>query len=179
MKKYNNMKRVITNSGCELQVGDTLSISVITYKNDFNIRSTGTRIIADEFFLQKLVNEGYAKEVVDIDMQEINHRIATKFRLNLNDTTTFMDILMSVYPASGLQLILREIALKLDEKYDNHISESPTLYVVDLFNGKISQVENKAVIKSYKHFAAFRTIEDAKAACRAVRPILKHMYSGK
>lgn len=173
------MKKIITNSGCELCIGDTVTVSINTYKNDIGIHKVGTRVIVDELFLQKLVNEGVAKEVVDIDMREINHRISIKLKLNLADTATFMDTLMSVHPVSGLQIILREIALKLDEKYANHISESPVLYIVNIFNGKITQVENKFDIKSYKHFAGFRTIEDAKTACRAVKPILKHMYSGK
>ena len=74
---------------------------------------------------------------------------------------------------------MREIAIELDLKYKDHIQDSPKIYVVSLLDGRITEA-NKAHIKNYKNFAAFRSIEDAKIACRITRDILKEMFkSGK
>jgi hypothetical protein len=45
-------------------------------------------------------------------------------------------------------------------------------------DGRIYKV-NKAHIKNYRNFAAFRSIEDAKTACKILREILKSMYAKK
>ena len=47
-----------------------------------------------------------------------------------------------------------------------------------MLDGRITKA-NKAYIKNYRNFAAFRTIEDAKIACRIVKPILKEMFKSK
>ena len=75
-------------------------------------------------------------------------------------------------------MVLREIAIELDKKYEDHIENSPEIYVISMLDGKIAKA-NKAHIKNYRNFAAFRTIEDAKIACRIVKPILKEMFKNK
>ena len=47
-----------------------------------------------------------------------------------------------------------------------------------MLDGRITKA-NKAYIKNYRNFAAFRTIEDAKIACRIVKPILTEMFKSK
>ena len=44
-----------------------------------------------------------------------------------------------------------------------------------MFDGRITKA-NKAHIKNYRNFAAFRTVEDAKTACSIVRDILKELF---
>lgn len=48
-----------------------------------------------------------------------------------------------------------------------------------MLDGRITKA-NKAHIKNYRNFAAFRSVSDAKIACSIVRDVLKEMFkSGK
>ena len=83
--------------------------------------------------------------------------------------------LQNVYPSAVLSVVLRQLAEILDEKYEDHISNSETLYVVSKVNGKIEAIDSN-LIKNYKHFAAFRTMEDAKKACKWLKKQFREMY---
>lgn len=91
------------------------------------------------------------------------------------DTCKILGDISLVYTASLFSMILKEIAIELDKKYNDHIKSSPEIYVISLMDGKISKV-NKAHIKSYRNFAAFRTLEDARTACKITRSMLKAMF---
>ena len=84
----------------------------------------------------------------------------------------------SILPAAAFSMVLREIAVELDKKYEDHIENSPEIYVISMLDGRITKA-NKAHIKNYRNFSAFRTIEDARIACRIVKPILKEMFKIK
>ena len=47
-----------------------------------------------------------------------------------------------------------------------------------MFDGRITKA-NKAHIKNYRNFAAFRSVEDARIACRFLKGSLKEMFGGK
>ena len=77
------------------------------------------------------------------------------------------------------------VTTKLDEKpvaetkvpmeLDYYIEKSPEIYIISTLDGRITKA-NKAHIKNYRNFAAFRTIEDDKIACTITRDILKEMF---
>ena len=90
----------------------------------------------------------------------------------------YLNSVDSILPAASLSMVLREIAIELDKKYEDHIENSPEIYVISLLDGRITKA-NKAHIRNYRNFAAFRTIEDAKIACKIVKPILKEMFKSK
>ena len=72
-------------------------------------------------------------------------------------------------------MVLREIAIELDKKYDNHINNSEKIYAISPQDGRIHEVD-KSHIKNYKAFPAFRNIEDAKIACSLVKNHLKSIF---
>ena len=78
------------------------------------------------------------------------------------------------YPIAAFNIVLKEIAIDLDKKYPDHISESEHIYVISTINGRIVEVD-KTKIRNYRNFAAFRTVEDAKFACKVLRQPLKDM----
>ena len=78
-------------------------------------------------------------------------------------------------PVAALDILLREIAVYLDQKYEDHIENSDKIYIVSTLDGRIHEVCKK-YIKNYRNFAAFRTIEDAKFACNLLRGQLKGMF---
>ena len=81
----------------------------------------------------------------------------------VENTTKFLEILYDVDTPSVFNLLLKEIAVDLDKKYDDHILNSETLYVVDSHNGEIVQVSTDQEI-NVNTIALFRTFEDAKLA---------------
>lgn len=78
-------------------------------------------------------------------------------------------------PIAAFNIIVREIAVWLDHKYEDHIENSEKIYAISPLDGRIHEV-CKAHIKNYRNFAAFRTIEDAKFACNLLRGQLKGMF---
>lgn len=93
--------------------------------------------------------------------------------------TRFLDKISEASEVAAFSMILKEIAITLDKKYEDHISKSDEIYVISTIDGKIMKVKEIRKIKSFKNFAAFRTLEDARTACRILKSMLKDMFSGK
>ena len=78
-------------------------------------------------------------------------------------------------PIAAFNIVVREIAIYLDQKYEDHIENSEKIFVISSLDGRIHEV-CKAHVKNYRNFAAFRTIEDARFACNILRGQLKGMF---
>lgn len=83
-----------------------------------------------------------------------------------------------INPAAFFSILLKEIAVELDKKYPDHIENSKEIYYINVFNGTITKAD-KAWIRNYRNFAAFRTLEDAKVACKILSPIMKDLFQRK
>lgn len=184
MKKF-----ILTNNGKEVKIGDKLAM-----KQKFNT-SYGEGYVLQEILVTKgvlheLIKEGIIKEIctqectckkckshsTPMDIEYYIEKIAEKMNWNTNKVYNYLNSINSILPSAALSIILREIAVELDKQYEDHIEQSPEIYVISLFDGRITKA-NKAHIKNYKNFAAFRTIEDAKIACKITRELLKEMFS--
>lgn len=77
----------------------------------------------------------------------------------------------------GFQAMLRSAAVILDRQYPDHINEAKVdkYYTIDMSNGRVCEVP-KAKVKNFRHFAAFRSLEDIKKATKALRPFIKHLW---
>ena len=116
---------------------------------------------------------------VPMDLEFYVQKIADRLGWKIDKAYNYLNSVDSILPAAAFSMVLREIAIELDKKYKDHIEKSPEIYVISMFDGKITKA-NKAHIKNYRNFAAFRTVEDAKIACKITRDILKEMFkSGK
>ena len=87
----------------------------------------------------------------------------------------FLSSLAIVNSGVVFSLLLKEIAIEIDNRYEGHISKSPEIYCVSVLNGKIKKI-NKNNIHTYKHFAAFRTKEDALEAIRILKVLYQDMF---
>lgn len=103
-------------------------------------------------------------------------RLAEKLGWKPVKMAGFLDSLYKLSPAATFSLLLREIAIELDNKYEDHINKCETLYIISMFDGRIHKVP-RAYIKNFRNFAAFRTEEDAKRACSILRDELKEMFA--
>lgn len=165
--------------GKEVSLGDTITAS---HKSDDGKTVTTLTTSITDFTLPLLVQAGIitVKKVDDSskDVDYFVNKIATKMGWNINKANNILYEVYNLYPAAVFSIILREVAVELDHKYEDHIQNSPEIFVVSTLDGRISKV-NKAHIKNYRNFAAFRSIEDAKTACKILREILKAMYAKK
>lgn len=89
--------------------------------------------------------------------------------------SNFLNNLAEINLGAAFQVVLREVAIELDKKYEDHIEKSEEIYCVSLTNGYIFKADKK-FIKNFRNFAAFRTIDDAKHACKITRELLKDMF---
>lgn len=120
--------------------------------------------------------EAEEKPELPLDINYYIDKIAKRHNVSAYTIGVVLNLIKEVYPIAFFTTILREIALELDKKYEDHISNSEELYSISVLSGKICKVD-KAKIKSYKNFAAFRNIADAKFACKVLRDEIKKLFS--
>lgn len=101
--------------------------------------------------------------------------LAFKRGWSVEQMVDFFRELWNFYPAAALSLLLREIAVELDKNYKDHINDSDKIFVISMLDGKIHEVVKRHV-KNYKNFAAFRTLEDARIACKILQKELRFMF---
>lgn len=87
----------------------------------------------------------------------------------------YLQNLWNVSPSAAFSILLKEVAIELDKKYEDHINNCEELFIISSMDGRIHKVP-RAYIKNFRNFAAFRTEEDAKIACRILKYELKEMF---
>lgn len=183
------MEKIYLKNGKEVQIGDTL-VKVSKMEDPF----FGKIKVAKHFevtkdILPKLLKAGIvtttkpAKSVVEtkvpMELEYYIQKIADKLGWKVEKVYSYLNSVDAILPAAAFSMVLREIAIELDKKYEDHIENSPEIYVISMLDGRIAKA-NKAHIKNYRNFAAFRSVSDAKIACRITRDILKELFkSGK
>ena len=87
----------------------------------------------------------------------------------------YLQSLWNINPCAAFSVLLREVAIELDKRYEDHINNCEEVFIISPMDGRIHKA-HKAHIKNFRNFAAFRTEEDAKIACRILREDLKEMF---
>lgn len=175
-------KLILVKTGKEVKVGDALTICKVFGHPTTGECYSARRITINEKTIPELINLGIIKAVntksEDTPTYNLDYyigKIADRLGWKPEKVYNYLNGIDSILPAAAFSIVLREIAIDLDRKYEDHIENSPEIYVINMFDGRITKA-NKAIIKNYRNFAAFRTIEDAKIACRITRDILKDMF---
>ena len=180
------MEKVYLKNGKEVKLGDTLT-KVSKVKDPFFDKGTVIehvikvtkdilpKLLEAGIITTKLDEEPVAKTKVPMELDYYIEKIANKLNWKVEKVYNYLNNVDTILPAAAFSIVLREIAIELDKKYEDHIDKSPEIYVISLLDGRITKA-NKAHIKNYRNFAAFRTIEDAKIACTITRNILKEMF---
>lgn len=103
----------------------------------------------------------------EVDLDDIRKmvlkRMATRYKWEEGRLVRILKAIYEVHPAASVSMILKEIAMLLDEKYSGHISNSPTLFVISLADGEVHAIKRES-IKSFRNIAVFRTVMDARYA---------------
>ena len=180
------MEKIYLKNGKEVQIGDTLT-KVSKVKDPFFGKGTVIEhvIKVTKDILPKLIKAGIvttkldkkpvAETKIPMELDYYIEKIANKLNWKVEKVYNYLNNVDTILPAAAFSMVLREIAIELDKKYEDHIDKSPEIYVISLLDGRITKA-NKAHIRNYRNFAAFRTIEDAKIACTITRDILKELF---
>lgn len=183
------MEKIYLKNGKKVQIGDTL-VKVSKVVDSFFGGAVVQHIVVTEDILPRLLELGIVtttnptkstvvESEVPMELEYYIQKIAEKLGWKIEKVYNYLNSVDTILPAAAFSIVLREVAIELDKKYEDHIEKSPEIYVISMLDGRITKA-NKAHIKNYRNFAAFRTIEDAKIACRITRDILKEMFkSGK
>lgn len=109
-------------------------------------------------------------------LEDAIKRIAKKKNWSPKKTAGWLDSIANGYPHAAFNIVLKELAIILDKKYQDHISNCANVFVISTIDGKIHNIGRDS-IRSFKNFAAFRTLEDAKIAYEIMRDFLKEMFA--
>ena len=101
--------------------------------------------------------------------------MATRYKWEEGRLVRILKAIDEVHPSASVQMILKEIAMLLDEKYSGHISNANELYVISLADGAIHPVKREN-IKSFRNIAIFRTVEDAEYAIQILDKKLTDLF---
>lgn len=137
-------------------------------------------VVVCEESIPFLIKEGIIKEVENEEIPTelyfyIKH-FADRTHWNVENLRKYLNNLYTIYPAAVFSIMLREVAIVLDEKYDNHIKNSKKIYVISSLNGEIIKIKDLNKIKNFKNFAAFRTLEDAITAKKILEEPMKQLF---
>ena len=174
MKKF-----IVANSGKEINFGDKILIKK-SANTPLGITIVRKVAIVTKELMDKLIKDGKVNVVEENDISKIwNNAIkslAKKTNWKEEKLSYILATLHLANPWAATQMVLREIAIELDKKYDDHINKSEKIYAISPQDGRIHEI-NKKTVKNYKAFPAFRSIEDAKIACSLIREHLKSIFS--
>lgn len=174
MKKF-----ILADSGKEINFGDRILII-----EDINTPLSVARVqrvaVVTKELMGKLIKDGKVNVVEENGINKIwNDAIKSLAKKTNWKEEKLLNILATLHlanPWAATQMVLREIAIELDKKYDDHINKSEKIYVISPQDGRIHEI-NKKTVKNYKAFPAFRSIDDAKIACSLIREHLKSIFN--
>lgn len=152
---------IFKKSGSAINIGDEIDFGRIS-------------VIVSESNIPLLIRYNIIEEV-KLNINDYAERIIDKLELNSSAGIMFLNSLATVNSGVVFSLLLKEIAIEIDNRYEGHISKSPEIYCVSALNGEIKKI-NKNNIHTYKHFAAFRTKEDALEAIDILKDFYQNMF---
>lgn len=183
------MEKIYLTDGKEVQIGDTLTKVSKVADPFFGKGTVVQHIVVTKDILPKLLEAGIVttaksaksaivESEVPMELEYYIQKIAERLGWKIEKVYNYLNSVDTILPVAAFSMVLREVAIELDRKYEDHIEKSPEIYVISMLDGRITKA-NKAHINNYRNFAAFRSVSDAKIACSIVRDILKEMFKNK
>lgn len=171
------MKKYLDKKGREVNLGDAV---VIKMKQGAFITRV-TQELLDEGIESRALHfaDDSLPEGTHVDIDFYVSHLAERIGWNVKNLLRYLDNLYKIYPTAIFHILLREIAIVLDEKYPDHIERSEEIWVISTASGEIGRIpaNKRHTIKNYRNFAAFRTLDDAKAAKHILSEAIKDLFS--
>lgn len=170
------MKEFVTTDGSRVKEGDKIVEAVTT---PLGVIPIGV-ITLDEKSIPELVKKRVLTEVpsVTLSIPYCVEHLAKRIKWNAENLDKYFDNLYKIYPAAVFSIVLRELAIIMDEKYPDHINKSKEVWSISSLNGEIVRIKSLNKIKNFRNFAAFRTLEDAMEAKKIMKEALADLFKG-
>ena len=161
------------------KVGDTVT-KILTTFNESSIhilKELGIVIEKDEKDKEDEKDKvAINNELVESYIKDVHNYIGNKLSLTIEEVIDYMANMYKVCPMAVLNIYLKRISHKLNKKYVKiPIRNLSKIYIISTYNGKVSSVCPKD-IKNLKHFAWFRSKEDAEFARKCVIGLITDMF---
>ena len=161
------------------KVGDTVTKILTTFnKSSIHIlKELGIVIEKDEKDKEDEKDKvAINNELVESYIKDVHNYIGNKLSLTIEEVIDYMANMYKVCPIAVLNIYLKRISHKLNKKYVKiPIRNLSKIYIISTYNGKVSSVCPKN-IKNLKHFAWFRSEEDAEFARKCVIGLITDMF---
>ena len=173
-------KTFYTKEGNRIELDKPFNILIPV--GDRNI--TVTIMTSEISHLEKLAERGFITAEVkkqDPKETELKEELIKALLKKLPDGTekehldTLMEIYEEINPTAFFQMLLKELAVIMDRKYEDHISKCQDVYLFNLLKGRILHVPVDKEM-NFRTFSAFRTKEEIKEALRLLQPLLRKIY---
>lgn len=164
-------KKLFTEDGTEVFEGQTYQFCTKTPKGSLSFT-----VKLDEESIPILIYLGILRVEDAITLKDCVNHLAKRIRWDKDNVEKYITNLFKIYPAASFSLLLRELAFIIDKRYDNHISESEEIYIINVLDGKITKLKDNIKIANFKNFAAFRTYEDAHEAAEVLKDFVSILY---
>ena len=176
------MKKYFLKDGKEVKFGDFI---LGTHKFGNIVTKVLTTFDEDSIDILKDLGIVIEKEVEDKEfraaiinsyLNNVYEYIANKLDISIQGAKNYLMDLEDISPTAALNIYLKRISNKLIKKYDKTpIRELPEIYIISIYNGKVEAICPKN-IKNLKHFAWFRSKEDAEFARQCVINLIEKMF---
>ena len=179
MKKY-----FLKDNGKEVKFGDfvlgthkfgnTVTKILTTFDEDSIDVLKGLGIVIEK----EIKDKGYDIAMTNIYLNDVYEYIANKLDISIQGAKNYLMGLEGINPSAALNVYLKRISRirRLIKKYDRTpIRNLPEIYIISIYDGKVEAICPKD-IKNLKHFAWFRSKEDAEFARRCVINLIEKMF---
>lgn len=101
--------------------------------------------------------------------------LSQKHGYSFKEMKEFLADIEKVSLTAVYNILAKQVAITIDKvKYEDHISNSKKLFVINLYDGNVYEV--KSPIKNLNLIPVFRTKEDAELAREILKPLLDEMF---
>ena len=169
------VKVILKETGKEVKVGDILTVCL-----DSPFGELSAEVTVTAGMLEKLIehNLALAESSMDITFPNIIAHLAKRIGWKEDNVEKYLDNLYEMSPRAVFSVILMEIALILDEKYEGHISKSENFYILaHNKDGNLVAAKFPTFISS---IATFRNRDDAEIALAIMKDLVPEVcYNGE
>lgn len=169
------IKYYLKSNGQEVKVGDTIKVSSQT-NTPFGVGTTTIHVTMTQDLIPMLLEHDVIEKRETSEKKDLKHyirRVARRFDMTFPEAESMLSTFVEAEPVVAFTMLLKEISLHMNKDVD--ISKLPKVYVVSTVNGKVCEIQKKD-IKTYAHFAAFKSKEQAYEALELLKGLHQHMY---
>ena len=170
-------KKIYVKNDPNVIVEDTDKISIILVDKNSFAKTQICKVNVTDEMLDFLIKSGFVEQVEEsMDWFYYANHLADRMGVNAEDLCSELSYLSNYHPMTFINVILREIALVMDHKYEGNIKDCQYVYIISSFTGEIRKVQTSD-IKSFKGFAAFRCMKDATKAIIILKEFFDKVFN--